>query len=156
MILWKEVVVLPFAGPDGLRGFEAVERNSRWEGDLIGATRMEMARINADELALPEQTQRHLPGIEGEVDPFRVSDADSAVAHRALSPAQLCHVADPEFPGLSRQPDWLLRPLAIGQIDPQGLDLLGGVAVQEVGSARSAIRPVAGHDDRRVEACRFP
>ena len=70
--------------------------------------------------------------------------------------AQLGRVADSQFSGLPGQSHRLFGPVAIGQINPQGLDLPGRIALKQIGPPRTAFGPVTGHDDRRIESGRFP
>ena len=156
VVVGKEVIGLRLARPGGFRGFKTVEGNPGWEVDGVGTPRVKMPGINAHKLALPQHAQRHFAGVESQIETLRIPDANPAVAHRTLPSAQLGGVTDSQFSGLPGQPHGLLGPVAIGQINPQGFDLPGRIALQQIGPPRTAFRPVTGHDDRRIESGRFP
>ena len=130
VVLGKEVISLRLARPGGFRGFETVEGNPGWEGNWLGTPRVEMPRINVHKLALPQHPQRHFAGVESQIETLRIPNANPAVAHRTLPSAQLGRIADSQFSGLPRQPHGLFGPVAIGQINPQGFDLPGRIALQ--------------------------
>ncbi len=64
--------------------------------------------------------------------------------HRA-APRQISATsADTQFAGLTREADRFPRALPIGEVGPDGLDLLPGVALSTLGRSDFAVRPEPG------------
>ena len=97
-------------------------------------------------------TEIHLFGVEDEADALGIADANAAIAGGTAAAAHESFTGDAEFVGLPGETLGAFGALAIGEVGPEGFDLLVGIAVEDFLSSGLTAGPVAGHDDGGVEA----